>query len=336
MKRYDIAFIGHMCFDEIIGLDGKPSIAPGSAVLCGAMAAVKAGAKVIVYTKMSPQDDYILDDLRKEGVETRIIPSAETSHMRVEHLNGSVDNRRMTLIHNAGYIKLCDLPGIEAGWVHLAGISDQEFSPDLIYGIKEKFGCKLSADMQSFVRQVSPVTREVNFADVADKKKIISQMDMIKLDNVEAWWLTKEKDLEKAALILEDFGCNEIVITSADGVLARAGGKTYFEKFNSRSLIGRTGRGDTTFAAYLASRLNNGCEYALRFAAALVSIKMESPGPFSVNCIMCIGFNHGTWMFIGMDTCQIKYPVEKVSLPGDCYTLYVAIAVQCTSMADNI
>ena len=34
------------------------------------------------------------------------------------------------------------------------------------------------------------------------------------------------------------------------------------------------------FAAYLASRLNNSCEYALRFAAALVSIKMESPGPF--------------------------------------------------------
>lgn len=280
MKRYDIAFIGHMCFDEIIGLTGEPSIAPGSAVLCGAMAASKTGAKVIVYTKMSPRDDYILDDLRKEGVETRIIPSAETSHMRVEHLHGNADNRRMTLIHNAGYIKLCDLPQIQAEWIHLAGISDQEFSPDLVYGLKEKFGYKLSADMQSFVRQVSPVTREVNFADVKDKKRIVSLMDMIKLDNVEAWWLTKETNIEKAALILEDLGCNEIVITSADGVLARAGGKTYFEKFSNRSLVGRTGRGDTVFAAYLASRLNNSCEYALRFAAALVSIKMESPGPF--------------------------------------------------------
>ena len=142
MKRYDIAFIGHM-YDEIIGLT-ENRIAR-EVRYC---AEQKTGAKVI-NTKMSPQDDYILDDLRKEGVETRIIPSAETSHMRVEHLHGNADNRRMTLIHNAGYIKLCDLPQIQAEWIHLAGISDQEFSPDLVYGLKEKFGCKLSADMQS-------------------------------------------------------------------------------------------------------------------------------------------------------------------------------------------
>jgi sugar/nucleoside kinase (ribokinase family) len=63
-------------------------------------------------------------------------------------------------------------------------------------------------------------------------------------------------------------------------VLARVKGKTYYEKFSNSSVVGRTGRGDTTFAAYLSWRLEHGVEESLKFAAALVSIKMESVGPF--------------------------------------------------------
>jgi sugar/nucleoside kinase (ribokinase family) len=47
-----------------------------------------------------------------------------------------------------------------------------------------------------------------------------------------------------------------------------------------RSSSGRTGRGDTTFGAYLAWRSGHSVQEALDFAAALVSIKMESIGPF--------------------------------------------------------
>jgi hypothetical protein len=37
---YDIAFIGHVCFDEVIPYQGAPRVAPGSAVLCGGKANV--------------------------------------------------------------------------------------------------------------------------------------------------------------------------------------------------------------------------------------------------------------------------------------------------------
>ena len=56
---------------------------------------------------------------------------------------------------------------------------------------------------------------------------------------------------------------------------------TFYEKFTNRSTIGRTGRGDTTFAGYLAWRMNHGVDESLKFASALASIKMETPGPFS-------------------------------------------------------
>ena len=57
-------------------------------------------------------------------------------------------------------------------------------------------------------------------------------------------------------------------------------GVTYYEKFSNSNVTGRTGRGDTTYAAYLSWRLDHDVPESLKFAAALVSIKMETPGPF--------------------------------------------------------
>ena len=48
----------------------------------------------------------------------------------------------------------------------------------------------------------------------------------------------------------------------------------------SRNMSGRTGRGDTTFAGYINERLTKDIPTALQTATALVSLKMETPGPF--------------------------------------------------------
>ena len=65
-------------------------------------------------------------------------------------------------------------------------------------------------------------------------------MNKVKLDVVEAKILTGTDDLEKAAAIVADWGCPEVVITQSDGVLARHEGKTYYEKFTNNTMIGRT------------------------------------------------------------------------------------------------
>jgi sugar/nucleoside kinase (ribokinase family) len=70
------------------------------------------------------------------------------------------------------------------------------------------------------------------------------------------------------------------MITHSQGVLARVNRETYYEKFSNSNISGRTGRGDTTFSAYLSWRLDHNVRESLKFAAALVSIKMETPGPF--------------------------------------------------------
>lgn len=279
-KKYDITFIGHMCYDEVIPFGGEPIVAPGSAVLCGAMVAARVGKKVAAVVKMSPLEERINDPMKELGVDIFLIPADVTTYSRVVHESENVDERRITLVRTAGLIRLEDVPQLDSTFVHLAGISDSEFDMELMEGLKNR-GCSLSTDMQSFVRQITPETHEINFGDVRDKKEIISLMDRVKLDIVEARVLTGTDNLEEAARTVEKWGCPEIMITHSQGVLARVDGVSYYEKFSNRSVVGRTGRGDTTFAAYLSRRLEHDAAESLKFAAALVSIKMEKYGPFS-------------------------------------------------------
>jgi sugar/nucleoside kinase (ribokinase family) len=279
MAKYDITFIGHMCYDEVIPFGGTPIVAPGSAVLCGAMVAARVGKNVAAVVKMSPDEEEILQPMKDVGVDTYLIPSDVTTYSRVLHESENVDERKINLVRTAGLISIEDVPELDSRFVHLAGISDSEFDMDLMKGLKNR-GYSLSTDMQSFVRQITPVTHEINFGDVKDKKEIIGLMDKVKLDIIEAKVLTGTDDLGAAAIIVEQWGCPEIMITHSQGVLARVNGVSYYEKFSNNSVVGRTGRGDTTFAAYLSWRLEHDAAESLKFAAALVSIKMETYGPF--------------------------------------------------------
>ena len=280
MQSYDITFLGHMCYDEITPYQGEKMVAPGSAVLCGSLASVRTGKRVAVVVKMAPADEEILQPMRDAGIDVYLIPAAETTCSVVIHPVPDVDFRLLALTKSAGLIRIDEVPPLDTRCLHLAGISNTEFDLDLIAGLAGR-GYALSADMQGFVRQVDPVTREIALRDVPDKREIVRQLCKVKLDAVEAGVLTGTEDIGQAAMMFEQWGCPETIITRADGVLARVAGKTYFEKFTHRNLTGRTGRGDTTFAAYLARRLDHGVAESLKFAAALVSLKMEKPGPFS-------------------------------------------------------
>lgn len=276
---FDITFIGHMCYDEIVPFEGETHVAPGSAVLCGAMAAARVSDNIAVITKMSSKDGLILDPMKQAGIDVTMIPADETTYMRVEHPSANVDERIMYQKKNAGYIQMDELPEFESKFVHLAGITDQEFPMELIRGLNEKGYC-LSSDMQSFIRQVDLDTREIHFRDVENKREICSLLTRVKLDIVEGKLLTGHDDIEKAAAEILAWGPQEVIVTHSDGVLLKTADKTYYEKFSNKSIVGRTGRGDTTYAAYLVRRISHDISESLKFAAALVSLKMEKKGPF--------------------------------------------------------
>jgi sugar/nucleoside kinase (ribokinase family) len=249
-------------------------------VLCGALAAARVGCRTAVIARLHPSDDALLQPMRDAGVECLLVPALETSRMEVIHPSADVDVREMRLKQNAGFFVPEELPPIAGRFVHLAGISDREFSLSFMESLRNR-GLSLSADLQNIVRQVDLQSRVVSFRDTPDKRRIVSLLDRVKLDVVEANVLTGEDNLEAAARQVASWGCPEVVITRAVGVLALVKGETFFERFTNRNMSGRTGRGDTTFAGYMAWRLEHPAREALAFAAALVSIKMETPGPFA-------------------------------------------------------
>ena len=63
-------------------------------------------------------------------------------------------------------------------------------------------------------------------------------------------------------------------------MLVYDGERIYTCPIKARNLSGRTGRGDTTFACYITERQRADIQSALLYCTALVSLKMETPGPF--------------------------------------------------------
>jgi len=106
-------------------------------------------------------------------------------------------------------------------------------------------------------------------------------VDVLKADSVEAEFLTGRSDLQEAARVLSEFGPCEVVLTHGEGVLVYADGHFYSAPFRTREMKGRTGRGDTCIAAYLAKRLTAPPAEATIWTAALTSLKMEREGPFN-------------------------------------------------------
>lgn len=280
MKRYDVTFLGHLCYDEVQHFDGSQSINAGGAALYGAMAAVRLGQRVAAVMMLAPEDRADLDGMRAQGIAVSCVDAPETTRVQVIHGSNNMDERRIVTQCFAGAFQDDAIMLPETAHLHLAGCNDHEFTVAFIRAVKANTSATLSTDMQSFVRYNDPQKREIVFKDDPNKQVVIALMDKVKLDILEAKVLTGTHDLEAAAVVIQGWGCPEVMITSAGGVLASRSGRSHFARFSNRSNAGRTGRGDTTFGAYLAARVEHDLPEALEIAAAVVSIKRETAGPF--------------------------------------------------------
>jgi sugar/nucleoside kinase (ribokinase family) len=278
MKRYDIVFMGHLCTAMVFPFKGDPFVERGGPAFFGPLAAFCLGKRIAAVTRIADSETQLLEPLKAAGVDLYVQP-IETVQYRVVFPTANVDERQAFLERGGGHFIIDDLPPVEPCLIHLGGLSIHEFSLEFMRALKKR-GFRLLVDMCSFVNNVDEQTRLGYLADVPEKKEILSMVDFVKVDVMEAKALTGTDILQDQADILEDWGSLETVITYSEGALARSKGKTMFAKFTNKSTRGRMGRGDTLSGAYLARRLDHSVEDSLRFAASLTSIKMESPGPF--------------------------------------------------------
>lgn len=276
MATYDIVMIGHISKDIIIDR-GVESRILGGAVIQSSAAARRSGARVFVVTKASSDDADVGRFFEAEGTDVRIIPSRSSTSIRNVYESEDRDRRTATLLNLADPFVPEELSGIESRIFHLAGLFVGEI-PDPLIELLHGRG-EVALDVQGVVRHSEG--GELRLRDWQAKKRFLPFVAYLKTDAAEAEILTGTGDREKAARILRDLGAKEVMITHSSEVIVLEGEKIHRAPFTSRNLSGRTGRGDTCFASYLAWRLGHDAEESVRFAAALTSVKMESPGPFA-------------------------------------------------------
>ena len=277
MKNYDTFIMGHISIDENI-YQGETVKEIGGAVFYSSCASYAIGHKTGTLTKLSFQDKDCLEAFTIPEEDIFVLGSKNTTSIRNIYHSADRERRTCTALSVADPFTIDDIPdNIDSQIYHFAGLISGEFDSEMIKFIHNKG--KVALDVQGFLRNVRK-NKEMVFKDWEEKKEYLPYIDYLKTDAAEAEIMTGTKDRKKAAEMLFGWGAKEIMITHNKEILIYNGKKYYSCPLKPRNLSGRSGRGDTCFSAYITERLDKGIKEALLFATALVSLKMEKPGPF--------------------------------------------------------
>ena len=276
-KQYDVLVIGPVSLDHNIDYLGNERKEVGGAVVASGFAAARSGNRTALFTKLNSADADIHQRFDPSGADLYWAESKATCSIRNQYFTADKEKRACTSMGVCDPFRFEELPDIDTKIYHFAGLVYGDFDGEL-FEKASKHG-KVAVDVQCLLRHVEP-DKTMAFHDWAEKLKYLPCIDYLKTDAAEAEILTGLTDRVEAAKLLYSWGAKEVLITHNTEVLAYDGEKIYTCPIKARNLSGRTGRGDTTFAGYITERQHASIEEALLYCTALVSLKMETPGPF--------------------------------------------------------
>jgi sugar/nucleoside kinase (ribokinase family) len=276
MPLYDIAFVGHYTKDTIVSPSGT-IVVDGGACNYGANVAARTGLQTAVITRLAREDFRVVHSLQQLGVDVLVRTTPYSTCLHLVYPTANVDQRTIYVTHSAGPFTADEVRGVQARAFCIGASMRSEVAPTVVEELAAK-DALLAADIQSFLR----VNRDgvLTPEPWPQKEQVLSFLDVLKMDAVEAELLTGESDLEAAARQIADLGPSEVVLTHRGGLLVLADRQLHRAGWFPRQLVGRSGRGDTTIAAYMCKRLASSPAEATVWAAAVASLKMEAEGPF--------------------------------------------------------
>ena len=281
MKNYDLFVFGNVSIAFIQTQKGEHVI-PGGAISLSVWPAHQLGYSVGLLTKTSLKDKYHLQEfpLAEEDMFWR--ESKETTVTRSIFHTNTAERRVIINLREAEPYKKEDFPNISAKVVHHCSPIAGEIDSELIRFIANKF--PIALDAQTLIRKVFPggATR---YIDWEDKRDILPLVRFFKVAAEEATVLTGlDTDTHKGRVsacekILE-WGAKETLLSHNEELIAVNESGAVFFPLKNKNDSGRTGRGISGFSTYITERLNKNPADALKFSAALTSMKLEVPGPF--------------------------------------------------------
>ncbi|MBY8985263.1 MAG: hypothetical protein KGD65_09365 [Candidatus Lokiarchaeota archaeon] len=277
----DIVILGHVAKD-IIEVDKESYTSLGGAVYYGGIAGSHMGLKITVITRLKEEDFKFLTIFKKNGIRYYAYPSEQTSGLKNIYSSSNMEFRSYEPLGFAGLFKKEEIIDIDTKFFVIGPIIAGEVDLELLKHLKTIYPKNLCLDIQGFIRFRDDNKVFYSPLNLKEKKEIISNINVLKVDQTEAEILTGQKILKKAAQEILKLGPKEILITHEKGISVYGLNFSYNFPWKNRSSLGRTGRGDTALISYLGSRIKNAPEESLKFAAALTSLKLENPGPFNL------------------------------------------------------
>lgn len=278
MKHYESVIIGHISMDHNIDHLQNGAFVCGGAVLYSSASAYALGHNVLAITRLAKNDFDRLKEFTVPESNIKVIESESSTTMKNVYFTPDKERRESSCLSFGTPFEISDIPeDISSEIYHFAGLLYGDFSNEMIKECAKKG--KVAVDVQACLRHSNRETGEMYFEDWECKKEMLPFIHFLKTDAAEAEIMTGTSDRYEAIKLLHEWGAKEVLITHNSEVIAYNGGEIYSCPIRARNLSGRTGRGDTTFAAYINERLTNDIPTALLYATATVSLKMETVGP---------------------------------------------------------
>lgn len=278
MKNYDIALLGPLSLDINVEPDGEEVREIGGAIMYSPYAAVASGAMSIALVKAGLNESEIRSHFHDFKGDLIVLPAKTTTSIRNVYHDVTHETRRSYGIAQTDSFKLEDLSGIDAKIFHLGGLMYGDFNASFMREIPKKG--KLAVDAQCLLRHADLESGDMFFEDWSEKLELLPYIDYFKVDAKEAEILTGSSDREVAARKLHEWGAKEVFISYHKEMTVFDGQTLYTCAYTPKSTAGRTGRGDTVFASYLARRLTDNIADSLLFATGLITLKIPVRGPF--------------------------------------------------------
>jgi sugar/nucleoside kinase (ribokinase family) len=276
IQTFDVATLGNYTKDTIVTAAGTQH-ADGGGVNYSAHAALVLGRRVAAVMRLAAEDFHVVRAMEEDGITVFATATPSSTLMRLEYPTDNPDERILTVADTAGAFTPEQVRDIDARAFIISPSIRGEFPIETIRELRKK-DALISADAQGFIRVRRPDGR-LEHLRWPEQDEVLSMIDVLKADIVEAEALTGEPDMKAAAKALAAQGPREIVITHRDGIVVLADGQYLEAPFHARSMAGRSGRGDTCVGSYMAARLEYPPTEAILWSAATTSLKVETPGP---------------------------------------------------------
>ena len=275
---FELCTIGHITLDKI-QTTRSVKYMPGGTAYYFSKALRNFDISYLLITAVAKSEQYIIDDLGKEGIKIIGLPSNHTVHFENIYAENQ-DHREQNVLHQANPFTAEKLPEINAQIFHLGPLLYEDISTELF----EKLSLKgmVSLDVQGLLRYV--YNKKVMYKDLDNKAEILKYISVLKANEFEMEVVTGTKDLNDGARYLADMGVKEVVITcGSNGSLIYS--NNIFHKIPAIKpvqTIDTTGCGDTYMAGYLYKKLRGaGIEECGLYGASIATLKINSFGPFT-------------------------------------------------------